>query len=448
MAKFKKPIVSAGVFLVGSDGGERHTEVITPDRLKHWSNQFKKMKKNGVMIPAPWKHTNEAIPVQMGNNGTLPSSEWNAGFWDDLTVEVNEQGNSTLYGIVDVPGDKKDFNTPAGKIGTTVKETSIYARPKFVDGKGNIYDDSIMHVALVTHPIEPGQGNFEPIEEGMTIAMSHCQHILMASENIPFNQSGKTPSETPGSDSDNDSLESDAPTGDLKTIIELLSKVGIILPKDTSDENLKERLSVSLQQKISGEEEEDEEEGSLTKPPKDAEKESVPMIMSTTPETKEITAEVIMGHPAYIALADQNKQLFSVMNQQAKNSRATRINALIRTGRISKEYADTHLVPMLSGFKMSFNAEGQEVSSALDVTLGALEAQPQRTVEADLAGGQKPNYANAQIAQLAPFLMSSVAPEGSESPSHPIQGFMTDGVLSEAESEDVAKRFMANVGIS
>lgn len=66
MAKFKKPIVSAGVFLVGNDQGGRHTEVLTKDRLHHWAKTFGVMKKNGVRIPAPWAHSKDALPVVMG----------------------------------------------------------------------------------------------------------------------------------------------------------------------------------------------------------------------------------------------------------------------------------------------------------------------------------------------------------------------------------------------
>ena len=449
MPKFEKMIVSAGTYLVGEEGGGRRVEVLTPERLKHWATQFSRMKQNGLAVPGPWKHAKEAMPVMMGNNGTVERSDLNAGFWDEMVVRRNEQGVDTLWGIIEAPGDPNDLNTNAGKIGKVVKETSIYARPEFVDGKGNVYKDAIMHAALVTHPIEPGQSNFKLLEpqDGMTIAMSHCTGLLMSADSTPFSKSGKTSDDLPGSEPNDDQGNvEDAPTGDLKTVIDLLAQIGVIIPKDTQADNFNERLSVALQQRISGEDDEEEEEGSLTKPPKDAEQESVPMIMSTPAKAPEVTADVIMSHPSYVALKTQNTQLFNVMNEQARSARGTRINALIRAGKITKEYADANLVPMLSGFQMSFNAEGKEVTSPLDTVLAALEAQPTVAKPATPTG---PNqiFANGSIAQLAPFLMSSVAPEGSETPVHPISGFMTNGVLSEDEADAVSKSFLENVGL-
>jgi hypothetical protein len=445
MAKFKKPIVSAGVFLVGNGNGGRHTESITTKRLQHWANEFNRMRANGVLVPAPWNHNPNSLPVVMGNNGMLPDSANNAGFWDSLSVETTADGKSTLYGILEAPGDENDFSSPAGKIGKTVKETSIYARPSWVDGKENSYTDSIMHIALVTHPIEAGQGNFEPLNSGQTIAMSHCQQVFMSDDG------GSKPDPVSGQpdpvNNEQKSAFQDKPTGDLGTLIEMLTSIGIIIPKDTTDENLKERLSIAVQQKLSGDEEEDEEEGSLRKPPKDAEQQSVPMTMSQTPnQPAVIDSEVIMAHPTYKALSDQNKAMLNVMTNQARNARATRINSLIATKRVSKEYADLHLLPLLNGFQMSFDGEGKENISALDVTLNALEAipAPQAPSNTPNAAGSH-SYANDTIRQLAPFLMSSTAPEGSSVPNHP-QGLFSDD-LSDGKLEEVGDQFLKNLNL-
>lgn len=441
MAKFRKAIVSAGSYLVSDGNGGRHTQFITADRLSHWANQFKKMKKAGVAIPAPWLHTKDAVPVQMGNDGSLPRSDWNAGFWKDFVVKNNNQGVPTLYGVVEVPGDPNDVNTPAGKVGKTVTETSIYARPSFTDGKGNEYKDVIMHGALVTHPIEPGQENFEQVEEGLVIAMSDCTGLLMSADSTPFSQKGNE--EYPGDDEEDESLDlENAPTGDLKTVMELLSKIGVILPKDTTDENFKERLSVALQQKVSGDDEDDDDEGSLTKPPKEADKESEPMLMSTTPKTPEITAEVIMSHPAYKELESKNTQLFGVMNNQAKAARGARINALIQSKRITKEYSDANLVPLLNSFQMSFDSNGNEVLTALDVTLKALEAIPAPAASTTV---DPTKFTNGTVQQLAPFLMSSIAPEGTDTPTHPIPGFLSGGMLSEEDAEKLGDQLAATM---
>ena len=140
--RFKKPIVTTGVYTIPGDT-PRKVEV-TSDRLNHWADQFHSMKSAGVSVPAPWNHSTEALPMSVGNDGTLPRSDINAGWWDKVWVEDN-----TLWGELDVPQ-----NEDAVKIGTSVKESSIYVRPSFVDGSGNEWKDSLMHIALVTHPIE------------------------------------------------------------------------------------------------------------------------------------------------------------------------------------------------------------------------------------------------------------------------------------------------------
>ena len=115
--RFKKPIVTTGVYSIPGDIPQKVE--VTSDRLDHWASQFGKMKKAGISVPAPWNHSKEAFPMSSGNDGTLPRSDINAGWWDKVWVEDN-----TLWGEVNVPS-----NEDAVKIGTNVKESSIYVRP-------------------------------------------------------------------------------------------------------------------------------------------------------------------------------------------------------------------------------------------------------------------------------------------------------------------------------
>jgi hypothetical protein len=317
----------------------------------------------------------------------LERSDINAGFWENLRVENDPVLGDTLVGDLDVPGDPNDPNTPAGKVGTSVRETSIFVNDDFQDGRHNQYNDIPLHIALVTHPIQPGQPNFTAPANSLALAMSQMTFTMAAAPQGAYGSDRSKPSSTeptkPGAvdqdrtDPGRQPIQS-ATAPDINQVIQALRGCGIGLPQDTTDANFLERLMVALGQKQISDGGDDEgspyqqPEGAVTKTP-------APVAMSqNTPITpdnfKDISAEVFMSHPAAQALKTANEQLVAHANAQARTARQQRITSLIASGRITKEYAEQVLKPMVDTFQMSFVANAPP--AALDATLSALEVLP------------------------------------------------------------------------
>lgn len=417
--RFKKPIVTTGVYTIP---GETPKKVeITQDRLSHWVKQFDSMKKAGISVPAPWNHSKDALPMSVGNDGTLPRSDINAGWWEKIWMQ-----DGTLWGELDVPRSED-----AVKIGTNVKESSIYVRPEFNDGSGNQWDDSLMHIALVTHPIENGQGNFEAIEEmeqGIALAMSQLTEPLSMSNLDEVRPGGSVAPQKNG----------------LQEMLESLRAVMIDLPDDTNDVNFMERLLVALRQKKASE---NPEEDSITNPPEGAKEQPAPVAMSQEKETdvkevlpQETTAEEVLAHPSYQAATKTIAFLMSHLNGQEKAKLQERRDTLLASGKVSEDYASKHLDPAISDFKMSFGEDGSvEVCNAATI-MDALEAAPS-LVTGILGKGQQPDASSLQQLGLA---MSQSGMQGIPAGLNYQEEVNPDE--DGPNAEDIAMEFLRNTG--
>lgn len=417
--RFKKPIVTTGVYTIP---GETPKKVeITQDRLSHWVKQFDSMKKAGISVPAPWNHSKDALPMSVGNDGTLPRSDINAGWWEKIWMQ-----DGTLWGELDVPRSED-----AVKIGTNVKESSIYVRPEFNDGSGNKWDDSLMHIALVTHPIENGQGNFEAVEEmeqGIALAMSQLTEPLSMSNLDEVRPGGSVAPQKNG----------------LQEMLESLRAVMIDLPDDTNDVNFMERLLVALRQKKASE---NPEEDSITNPPEGAKEQPAPVAMSQEKETdvkevlpQETTAEEVLAHPSYQAATKTIAFLMSHLNGQEKAKLQERRDTLLASGKVSEDYASKHLDPAISDFKMSFGEDGSvEVCNAATI-MDALEAAPS-LVTGILGKGQQPDASSLQQLGLA---MSQSGMQGIPAGLNYQEEVNPDE--DGPNAEDIAMEFLRNTG--
>jgi hypothetical protein len=399
MPLLKKKIVSPGVYRTTDLAtGKVREETVTPDRIQHWASEGTRYLTAGNQLPAPWSHVdpNTGLPVMVSANGILPRSDINGGFWKFLTTEFDPEEGLTLVGYVDVDGDENDPNTPAGKVGKTVRETSIFALPQWADGKGNSFVDVPMHVAMITHAIQPNQKNFEKVPDGaLAIAMSHRVHsfkptamasppssIQGSTDPSSGGQSGGQAGNKPGGQSYGGGNGQSSPTAtaasaDITQVIAALRQCGIDLPDDTSPMNFFERLLVACRQKSVSE---GNQGGDLYSPPEGAAtQQPAPVAMSQNPpattapgtfDFSKVPLDVFMSHPAAKQLVDANNQLQSIVLEQAKTGLQLRIKKLIEGGTITQKYADEMLKPLLDGFAMSHIGK----PNAVEATLTAIEA--------------------------------------------------------------------------
>ena len=401
MVAFKKTILKEGKYRQWNDAQKKFEFVpVTRERIQSLVSTFSAMRSNGLKVPAPWKHDFGITALSIGDNGLLDDSTQNAGFWESLTAEIGQDGKMALNGVVNVPGDPNDPNTPAGKVGTVVQDTSIYTRrnvPLTTD-KDEILDEAIMHIALVTHPIEAGQSNFQLKDEETQLLMSN----MVDDEDLAKEQT---------EDSDESSSN---PTNLSKLVADLKNICKIFLPPTTTIDNLVENLSIAVgQYKLLS----SPEDGSGAKTDSF---QVEPLLMShldpsqvealinakiPNPKTgKPYAKEDFL--PSQPVQADTQTQLVMAAMQNSmqadrRKSYRSRIESLVGTGRTTKAFADSNLYPQADGYNIEFK-DGAVAPSMLESLIMSLESlpAPERTSQTLVMGSNSADEDNINDKEL------------------------------------------------
>jgi len=379
MPKFEKTVLTQGKFRQWNEATKKYEFVeVTPERLQKLSDTFQKMKAKGMKIPGPWKHDFDITALSTGDNGLLEDATVNAGFWDSLVAKTLDNGKMALVGTIDAPGDPNDPNTPAGKIGTLVKDTSIYTRKNLpitsgVD-KEELLEEGIMHIALVTHPIELNQENFK-------LQDSNDVHLVMSN----------MVEESEQDDTEEESEQNSSSLSQL--ILDLKNVCKLFLPASTTIDNLAENLSIAVgQYQLLN-----SEDASGVKP--DSFKVE-PLLMShldptqvdalingkiVNPKTnKPYAREDFSSSPSPEAdkAGSQNLLIMSAMQNQMQLDRRKgyrgRIDNLVATGRTTKAFSDAQLYPQADSYNIEFK-DNQIVTPVVETLLMSLESMPAPT---------------------------------------------------------------------
>ena len=359
--KFKKAILRAGDYLATGADGSRVPSKFTEDRLIRMSNTSNSMIEAGLRIPGPFSHNKAAVPKL--STDTQPDPYINAGYWEKFWVE-SDNGVPTLFGIIDADGTTEDYNTPAGKIGKSVKECSVSLRPEFMDGKNRLWkDDPIIHVALCTHPVDYSTGDFE-LADSADLSVSLSSHVGEA---------------------------------DISTLRTKLKDVANIhLPESCDPKNLVTYLLASLGQlELSKKETKDDDDFVI---------EPSPVFLSTEVDMPfdQKQAEALVsanvqnpatGKPYTMAdlgfgkkqeskvdpnidqLLSFSKAVTAKLVADQKSTLTRRINSLIEAKKITKEYADTSLFPQVAEISLSFQNNEIQVPQ-VERVIEALENIP------------------------------------------------------------------------
>lgn len=155
--KFRKDLIRVGDY--NANGAALSVRKSDLDR---WAAQFAQMKSNGVRVPIPVGHTDDAEAVR--------------GYVDEMFVE-----GDTLFMVAEMIG--------ADAIALAARtEVSIATDPGYTDGKGNVYSDPIVHVALTPVPVVPDQDGFIPIaaSRGSKPTRARLYRLALSTENSPM----------------------------------------------------------------------------------------------------------------------------------------------------------------------------------------------------------------------------------------------------------------------
>jgi hypothetical protein len=138
---FKKDILKVGHYKHPTEGWELD---VTPEKLQQYKKTFDLMTKNGVKVEIPTDHSS--------------SAKDNLGYVIEMSVEPDEKGIPTIYGLHEVIGDES--------IGICQRcpRVSATIHKDYVDGKGNRYGEAIINSSVVQQPIVPGQSDFIPVK--------------------------------------------------------------------------------------------------------------------------------------------------------------------------------------------------------------------------------------------------------------------------------------------
>lgn len=412
MPTIPKKIVTPGQYTVNvptKDGWKREKQAITPERIKHWVDQFQAMNKAGISIPAPWRHDltigalSDEQKKQLIEREKNEGSRLNAGFWENLFVDHD----ASLHGILDVPLDD-DYQ----RVGKTVKETSIYTVPKYLDGNGNEWNDVIYHVALVTHPIETGQENFQrDTQEGkvellppVTSEVAEDSFAVAMSQIVMSDASGATPMDGNAS---------------VQNVVEVLKQFGLVLPADTVLSNLVERITSIGPAVIAA------RSSSTSVDPMASLKSGVENGKLYEPKKGFAMSN---DYKSVDPASPEGKALAGLQTRRITE----RLTSLVESGRVSAEYVKATVQPMLEGCAMSLSIdeEGNLGPTSVDHLLTALEALP----AASSLTGKKIKDKTGKVL-VGGVAMNLEAPNDADSVE-----------MTEEKAQEIASQVLKNVG--
>jgi hypothetical protein len=425
MATFTKVIMRPGEKHIAR-GGKKVAESIDAERLQRLALSTQQQIDAGHKVPAPFKHySNKKIIGQPGTDGAsldpnfsedrfVWDSSLNAGFWkksffteDASKVNPAFEPGPAWVGDVEAPGDPNDHNTPAGKLGTTIQETSPLILPKYTDGSNQEWDDFVGHIAVPIHAIEQGQDNFALValsEEAPDNDDTYEVICMSDSAATPPSEGAKTPA-IPGAGAEQ-------PNADDPKFVELLGMLkqaphNIDLPESTTRDMFIDVLYIAIRQSVAS----SRQQQSMGTPPAGSGSRPTPIAMS----------EEEMSEAANSPLV---KALINDRVNSTKTRLRSKLNALRGAGIIQREDNVTRLTADIEAIAFSAEEIGEDGSFPIPYVereLNLLESEG-RPLTGNLLDGDEAAFS---------------APEGATMLEPPTSG-VSD--LSEAETDAILNR--------
>lgn len=371
MAIVRKTLLQTGTYQA-----PQGTLRATPKRVRAWAEKFRAMREKGIKVPVCWGHHLDALPAGEQDRKARPYylSRYNAGYLD--AVEYDPV-TGRLDASLDVPGAELDAQgnllteatLPNGhRVKCAIGEVSAAIRD-WTDGTGKRWDDSLVHVALVTHPVVAGQGGFHlsgAATDGNEFHLSLSGLVSTLATDSEDNMAdeldtaeGAGADEGTGGKTDKDFFE-DA--------VAFLKARGINLPEHTTADNFFEHLAIAghaldnqapvTDESPAEEQAEEEKEG----------EDDVKEITDDEPPTEE--QRPVMMSLATAQTAAEKKLI--LREQTAHRQRLNdRINALVKRGLPPAKANEFR--GMVAGYTLSLDTEGEVVPRKVDTMLSLLE---------------------------------------------------------------------------
>ncbi len=246
---FRKTMLRAGQTFHSPDGEVK----VTPERLQHWADTFRKMSGAGQVIPMHWDHGSELqdlTPLTLSEFKQRKSRSAKNTVGHLKRFDVAEDGQSA----------EVEFVTLSAHATEAMEQNRVNLSPvilsQWKDGAGNQYTDAITHLDFVDHAVDHSQTPAEEVEAiCCSLRMSDSSHQVvkvfrMASDEPP-DEDGDYSDYSEGSNAEETSAGGEATVG---RTLDLLARLDIVLPGDTDAKNFIDRLYTALLTAVASEE--------------------------------------------------------------------------------------------------------------------------------------------------------------------------------------------------
>jgi hypothetical protein len=325
---------------------------VTPQRLKHWSSQFKRLTQAKQVVPCDWDHADSVSdlqPLTMDGYAKRRSAKNTVGKLVDMALAADGQ-SATL--TIDVPD-----NAAAAKAKDNLVYVSPVILPKWKDGAGNQYEDVITHIDFVNHPVDHSQGPFVPSEPGAVacaIRMGLSKPYRMAGDAaVDDDKKDDDAPKAPEADTETKD-EPVADDGRLKDVIGSLANMQIVLSDDTTAENFLEHLHQAL----------------LTAAAHSGD--------DIAPETPSGDSPVTVADPGPTALSLEQRGAIAWAQETHQKQVASRLRQLLDDGKCTPAEFKTR-GNSVGAVRLSLDKSGKPAASELEKWIESREAVPRGT---------------------------------------------------------------------
>jgi hypothetical protein len=419
--RFTKSMLRVGTY--HSPDGE---VVVTPERLRHWEKQVKKIQSVGYAIPTHFDHSNDMDLL-------TPIHE------RELTKRHSRSAMNTVGKLQDfkVAADGRSaeivIHTMTPEATSLAEKNAVYIspviHPNWKDGAGNSYADALTSFDLVDYPVDFSQSSFSPVKMGLGVvpvirmgtSKPYFWERSMPVSNKPKLRSAaarkarkafmrravaaglarmgsdyiddEDDDEMPGMDAASDAMgdpsevtptpsDDESPTETmgadadsapdlLDSVLNLLNEFGVALPDDTTDKNLISHLRVALTALLNAEKDDDDDEEDDMEG--DDELLGDPMAMPA-PVAPTI-ATLSLGQRKAL---DRATALEAKFRAQHKQQTEQRLAALVKSGRCTPHEHD-QMLAKLGTVRMSLKDDGSFEENRVDAFIEDRSTVPEGT---------------------------------------------------------------------
>lgn len=348
MTRFSKAILKVDTYQ-SPDGVVK----VTPDRLRHWAETFRRMQSARIKVPVSWGHSDDpkaSSPVDPSVSNRLPQDA--VGRLDSF--KVSRDGGSARI-VLDIPRDED-----ASKVKANLAEVSPVIFDNWTDGKGHIHKDCITHIDLVQHPVDNSQSDFVPetiacaLRMGLDTGKPVTYRMADHPDDHPDDDEGSSHKEEPEVPEDliddEDAAEDDGAQL-FQTVVQGLAALNVVVPSDTTPDNFFERAaSAILTAKAMG--------GS----------EDIPMG----------TEDLESTQPEFAALSLENKKWHAHADGEHRKTVARRLDALLETGRCEPPEHEARALEVKT-IRLSLDTKGEHQPTVTESWIESREAVPAGT---------------------------------------------------------------------